>query len=528
MDFLSSFLSRFGGGIGIIDFEIISLSISSAFWLVFLLFSINIGNKREIKNSNDIYLIIASTIGLIKEIILLILFIYLDYNNQNVIILSILENGRSLFPPLIHYLSLISIIFITFYFTLYFKYINESIAAKYIKYFIYSVTLFFILSLLFYSLSYSINFIWFNSISHIILVSILICLIILIYKKDKNEFIKNNILIFLFMLLISESLSLIDILSGYSNSIIISPFRNNISNFTTPVLIYILIKIQSNYLEEQRNEYIIRSNDRQVIIQGVSHELRSPLAGLIGIIDAYQQKFSYVIKDEFPKCDTCIIRDTCDHINPCASCKKVIFLNELVKNGFNTIEEIVKRLNEMVINLTMFGKNTNRYDIKCYNLIPLLETAVRYAKFTEKSKLVTTNGIKLGIGKNSIAYSFISPSKFLQIIQNVIMNSIKALQAKSDKSRPYIGISLITDENLGFHIITIEDNGIGMNEEQVKHCTEKYYTTDLGGSGLGLYFVSKYMEEFCGKLSISSTKGKGTIVLLYFSIVDQGDRFLCE
>ena len=133
------------------------------------------------------------------------------------------------------------------------------------------------------------------------------------------------------------------------------------------IIFYLSIKYKnkSKQFEEQKDEFILRSDDKQVIIQGVSHELRSPLAGLIGLIDAYKQRFDNVIKyNERNNCDGCPHKNECKHVDRCQSCDTLLFLKKIVNDGFGNIEEIVKRINEMVLNLSDSGK-TMREKARC-------------------------------------------------------------------------------------------------------------------------------------------------------------------
>jgi len=511
-DSIILFLSRFGGGVNQIGSEIVRLSIGTAFWSILFLFAFNVKKHKISKISYENFIIISSFIGITIQIISLSIISY--YSDSDLNSLNVLIKQNFIFPPIIHFFYLINISLISLYFLLFFRKENESnikncaIGSIYLSFFyilLWAVALhcglfkFLVIDFTFHTTGFIIS-------------------LITLYKliKIKNPM-KIHPMIIMTMIFLSEFLKVLDGIQGFRYTTSITPIVNNLQNFMVPLIIYFFIKVQTGELEEQKNEFILRADDRQIIIQGVSHELRSPLAGLIGMIDVFKQKIDML--NEIPKKDTCY------------DCKKSKFLDDFVLNGLNEIEEIVGRLNEMVINLTEFGKTSKKSELRCYNLTPLVETAVRYAKFTERSKLVTTHGIKIGLKKECKLYAIISPSKFLQIIQNLIMNSIRAIQVKEDKSDPQIIVSLHTDKKNSIHIITIEDNGIGMTPDQLERCTEKYYTTNYNveNSGLGLYFVSKYIKEFGGELDIKSKHGAGTIIRILLPIViTDPDEILCE
>lgn len=99
---------------------------------------------------------------------------------------------------------------------------------------------------------------------------------------------------------------------------------------------------------------------------------------------------------------------------------------------------------------------------------------------------------------------------FARAIINLIVNAYEATFEKEDakivvKVKHYI-------RNL---LITIEDNGIGMEKSQIKNIFEKGYSTKRS-SGIGLNFVKTVIEEHKGKIVVRSQKGVGTKFYLIF------------
>jgi signal transduction histidine kinase len=64
--------------------------------------------------------------------------------------------------------------------------------------------------------------------------------------------------------------------------------------------------------------------------------------------------------------------------------------------------------------------------------------------------------------------------------------------------------------------ISIEDNGIGMTEEEMKNVFELFYTTKPGGSGIGLPLSRQMVEDNGGAIQINSEKYKGSNILITF------------
>ena len=71
--------------------------------------------------------------------------------------------------------------------------------------------------------------------------------------------------------------------------------------------------------------------------------------------------------------------------------------------------------------------------------------------------------------------------------------------------------------------ITVTDNGIGIEKEDLKHIFERLYKCDKGrsekGSGLGLSIVHQLGEKMNGTITAESTQGSGTTFILLFPLV---------
>ncbi|MGD6818366.1 PAS domain S-box protein [Metabacillus sp. 113a] len=94
-----------------------------------------------------------------------------------------------------------------------------------------------------------------------------------------------------------------------------------------------------------------------------------------------------------------------------------------------------------------------------------------------------------------------------QLFLNFLTNSIEAIPNKGT-----ITIGVMQSENK--LIISIEDTGIGIPEERIPFLGEPFYSIKEKGTGLGLLICRKILEDHMGDLTIESTPGTGTKVIV--------------
>ena len=97
-------------------------------------------------------------------------------------------------------------------------------------------------------------------------------------------------------------------------------------------------------------------------------------------------------------------------------------------------------------------------------------------------------------------------TQIMQVISNLSRNSIEALHNASEIN-PELRIETSVSEG---HIhVHVRDNGPGIPYELKSKILNTYFTTKLGGTGLGLGICRTLIEEHCGKLIVQEHEEQG-------------------
>lgn len=269
--------------------------------------------------------------------------------------------------------------------------------------------------------------------------------------------------------------ALIDIKKGNGNRRILSA-----TNELVAPLAYEINEIVVSYESRLSTVRQTEETNRQ-LMTSLSHDVRTPLTTLIGYLDA-AHKGIVTGKD----------RD--DYI-------------ETARWKAHDLKEYIDVL------FDWFKLNSNEFAIE----LQTVEAA-------ELTRDILIDWIPIFEDKQ-IAYNIDIPEKpfrvrldtdgYMRILNNLIQNVIS--HSRADK------IEIALTKKKRDMEITVTDNGIGIEKEDLKHIFERLYKCDKGrsekGSGLGLSIVHQLVEKMNGTITAESTQGSGTTFILLFPLV---------
>jgi two-component system sensor histidine kinase/response regulator len=241
---------------------------------------------------------------------------------------------------------------------------------------------------------------------------------------------------------------------------------------------YVEIAINNAYeILQNKKQLELRNNDLKKayeeldkFVYSASHDLRAPLMSILGVVNLANM-------DKDPSAQ-----------------KEYLML----------IERAVKKMDTFIISIIDYYKNSRGVpEVREIEFEELINDIYETLQFTPGFDKINRNIIV------NNAAAFKSDIVKLRIIfSNLITNAIKFQDETKDTQRIDIRVDC-TSEKCN---IVVEDNGMGIREQDVGKIFNMFYKgrAKNNGSGIGLYIVQESVEKLNGKISVSSTLGSGS------------------
>ena len=222
--------------------------------------------------------------------------------------------------------------------------------------------------------------------------------------------------------------------------------------------------------------------DHNTFIYAVSHDIKQPLSIIALIGDILSDAFNTHNKEQFEK--------------------GIETLKRSVKNMNGILQDFTEHI-KVKADLSAESERINIENI-CEDVILALKDEIHSV------------GVKIKTEFKTSEIQF-SRKNARSIVYNLLSNAIKY----KDPSKP-LKISIKTKKVKNYALLSIQDNGLGIDKEHHKMVFKKFTRINniQEGTGLGLYIVSTMMENNGGKIEVKSVPGEGSIFKVYFKRSD--------
>ncbi len=224
------------------------------------------------------------------------------------------------------------------------------------------------------------------------------------------------------------------------------------------------------------------------MVAGISHEINTPIGNCITAASFLEDS----VKDLEIKFNDRTL-DTESMGNFIAQCKEVAQITLL---SLRHASELVSSFKKVAVDQEL--DDMSLFDIGEYiaNILVSLRPSFK------KTKIAITTDLP----ENLVIESY--PSAFIQIISNLVMNSL--IHAYTPTSAGMIAIKVLKEDS--FLTLDYSDDGLGMDTETARRIFDPFFTTTRGrgGVGLGMHIVYNIVTlKLNGKIFVKSEPGKG-------------------
>jgi len=265
----------------------------------------------------------------------------------------------------------------------------------------------------------------------------------------------------------------------------ISPVKNNSGKITN----FVAVKrdVSKEVALEQQLRQSLKMEAVGTLAGGIAHDFNNILSVIIGCGE--------FIQDEVAK-------------------------ESQVGKNIETILTAGKRAADLVRQILAFS----RHDIskkEIFSPHPLVCEALKMLRATLPATITMEEHIDPDCGM-----ILADPVIIHQIIINLCTNSLQALPEQKGNLRVQLRRTASKSRGVpsaDFVVITVSDNGCGMEPETIDRIFEPYFTTKaIGkGTGLGLAIVHGAVKEYEGFIEVESTPGKGSTVSVFLPRIKQ-------
>lgn len=226
-------------------------------------------------------------------------------------------------------------------------------------------------------------------------------------------------------------------------------------------------------------------------LANMSHELRTPLNSIIGFTGRVIKKSAEV-------------------------------LAPVQVENLRIVKEEAQHLLDLINSLLDYSKiEAGKMEVymEDFDLAQVVEEVYNMVKTLIEDKPIKYTYEMNPAGKCLIIHS--DRMKVKQILINLLSNAFKYSQKGN--------VRLLVEKEDLFYRITVQDEGIGISPENLKHIFDEFrqvdgsYTRKVGGTGLGLSITRRFIEMLGGRIEVNSTPNVGSCFTVYLPADNSGN-----
>lgn len=249
----------------------------------------------------------------------------------------------------------------------------------------------------------------------------------------------------------------------------------------------------------ERSEQLERMVALTTLAAGVGHEINNPmayvtanLAQLGTEIDALRKALPMLRGAEAVERDAVLTK----------AAERLGAMSEMVADA----QQGATRVREVVLSLRVFARATEE-PREFVDVLEVLETALSLSWEKLRRLAVVARDYR------EVPPVKANEARLLQVFGCVLSNAVHALEAAHDHPRQLTVRADVEGEEV---IIVIEDTGVGMRPEELARAFDPFFTTrPVGaGMGLGLFIVQSTVTGWGGRVTATSSPGRGTTLRL--------------
>ncbi|WP_299513179.1 PAS domain-containing sensor histidine kinase [uncultured Rummeliibacillus sp.] len=184
------------------------------------------------------------------------------------------------------------------------------------------------------------------------------------------------------------------------------------------------------------------------------------------------------------------------------------------KRYLSVIDSEIQRI-ENIVNEFLNLSKPGDYEMNVISIRELLKETI---ELMQPQALI--HNIRIEFEESNLGEDHIlgNKHKMKQVFINLLKNAIEVMPTGGS-----IKINCSYDYQKQV-TITVQDEGTGMSEQQLQNIFMPFYTTKPEGTGLGLPFVVKTVEEHNGEIFVTSKEREGTTFEIVFPVVVKNEK----